>query len=223
MRWLTAALTVLAFGCMEARAGAVVFWTDQQTGTIGRANPDGSGVTESLITGAAAPAGMAADGQYLYWANASTSSIARANLDGTGVDLSFITGANSPVGVAVDGQHLYWANQGSSAIGRANLDGTGVDQAFIAGTNNSYGVAVDASLTTSSSGPTRPVTRCVVPRLAHMRIGTATLALRRAHCRLGRVHRPHHIPRHHRLRVIKQSARPRTTHAPHFPIYIIVT
>jgi virginiamycin B lyase len=111
-------------------------------------------VTESLITGAAAPAGLATDGQHLYWANSSTSSIARANLDGTGVDLSFITGANSPVGVAVDGQHVYWANQGSSAIGRAGLDGTGVDQAFIAGTNNSYGVAVDASLTTSSSGPT---------------------------------------------------------------------
>jgi virginiamycin B lyase len=142
--WLIAALAVLAFGCVQARAHAAVYWTNQQTGTIGRANTDGGGVTESLVTGANAPAGMAVDGQHIYWANAGTNSIARANLDGSGVNESFITGANAPVGIAVDGQHIYWANQGSNAVGRANLVGTGVNQAFITGTNDTYAVAVDA-------------------------------------------------------------------------------
>lgn len=119
---------------------------------------------------------------------------------------------------------------GSSRLGWALTKPEGICDAGVDGDARLSGhwgrgrcAGADHTLTTSSSGPTRPVTRCVVPRLAHMTIGTATLALRRAHCRLGRVHRPHHIPRHHRLRVIKQSARPRTTHAPHFPIDITVT
>jgi sugar lactone lactonase YvrE len=137
-------LAMLVLFAVAADAQADVYWTDQQTGTIGRANPDGSGATQSLITGASAPAGIAVDAQHIYWVNASNNSIARANLDGSGVNESFITGANAPVGIAVDGQHIYWANQGSNAVGRANLDGTGVNQAFITGTSNTYAVAVDA-------------------------------------------------------------------------------
>jgi hypothetical protein len=47
-----------------------------------------------------------------------------------------------------------------------------------------------------------------LPNLRHMTIGTARHALHPAHCRLGRVHRRHHTPRHHRSAVTKQSVRP---------------
>ena len=120
-----------------------VYWANSGTGTIGRANLDGTGVNQSFITGAGSPAGVAVDGQHVYWANSGNGTIGRANLDGTGVDQSFITGASPPAGVAVDASTVYWANGGSGTIGRANLDGTGVNQSFVSGASGPRGVAVD--------------------------------------------------------------------------------
>jgi hypothetical protein len=60
----------------------------------------------------------------------------------------------------------------------------------------------------------------VVPPLRHMTLRQATLALRRAHCRLGKVRRPRHVRRHHILRVSGQSARPRTRHRSGYPVDI---
>jgi hypothetical protein len=126
VRLLVAFVVVVALGLgAAAGARADVFWTNQQTGTIGRANPDGSSPNQSLITALGSPNGIAVAGGFIYWANASTNSIGRANADGTGANATFITGASSPVGVAVDGQFVYWANQGSNSIGRATLAGAG--------------------------------------------------------------------------------------------------
>ena len=136
-------LAMLVLGWSAAAANAAVYWTNQQTSSIGRANQDGTGPNQSLITGASTPEGIAIEGGSVYWANGSTNSIGRANLDGTAANQSFITGASSPVGVAVDGSYVYWANQGSNSIGRANLDGTGANQSFITGASNPYAVAVD--------------------------------------------------------------------------------
>jgi virginiamycin B lyase len=136
---VTAVLVSLA---LPATAGAFVYWANGTT--IGRANLDGSGVDQSFITGAAAPAGVAVDGEHIYWVN--TDSIARANLDGTGVLPNFITGAGAPAGVAVDAQHVYWSNYTggmTGTIGRANLDGSGADQSFITGAAGAAEVAVD--------------------------------------------------------------------------------
>lgn len=50
---------------------------------------------------------------------------------------------------------------------------------------------------------------CVVPLLTGDTLATARHALAKAHCRLGRVHRPaRRMRRHGRLRVIRQGARP---------------
>jgi hypothetical protein len=54
------------------------------------------------------------------------------------------------------------------------------------------------------------VSPCVVPSLRRMGIGAARRALRRAHCQLGKVHRPRHVARRHFLRVVGQSPRART-------------
>jgi hypothetical protein len=79
-----------------------VYWANNFTGTIGRANVDGTGANQSFITGASSPVGVAVDAGHVYWTNAGTDTIGRANLDGTGANQSFVTGASFPVGVAVD-------------------------------------------------------------------------------------------------------------------------
>ena len=42
--------------------GAHVYWTNYNSGTIGRAHLDGSGVRQNFITGASFSYGMAVDG-----------------------------------------------------------------------------------------------------------------------------------------------------------------
>lgn len=88
-------------------AGAYVYWTNFESGTIGRANLDGTSPDQSLIAGTSTPNGVVLDGSSLYWANqgaggAGSGSIGQANLDGTSADESLITGTSDPAGVAVD-------------------------------------------------------------------------------------------------------------------------
>jgi len=91
-------LSLLFVGSAEAH----VYWTNNADTTIGRANLDGTGVTQEFIGGAPRPCGAALDAAHLYWTNADNGTIGRANLDGTGVNQSFIGGATMPCGVAVD-------------------------------------------------------------------------------------------------------------------------
>ena len=118
---------------LDGQADVFVYWTNENGTTLGRANLDGTGASESFITGASSPVAVAVDGQHVYWINLGADAISRANLDGTGADQSFITGAADPFGVAVDAQHIYWTNAHANSIGRANLDGSGVSQSFIVG------------------------------------------------------------------------------------------
>jgi hypothetical protein len=55
--------------------------------------------------------------------------------------------------------------------------------------------------------PRATVVRCVAPRLKHLSLVRTRSALRRAHCRLGKVTRPRRWGRHHLLRVFGQSLR----------------
>jgi transglutaminase-like putative cysteine protease len=118
-----------------AVGGGHVYWTAGVLGadghpgaqfTIGRANLDGTGVQESLISGIT-PQCLAVDGAHVYWGGGG-GAIGRANLDGTGVNKTFISAARG-CGLVVDGAHIYWA--GGGGIARANLDGTGVNESFI--------------------------------------------------------------------------------------------
>jgi hypothetical protein len=81
--------------------GAHIYWANQDSQAIGRADLNRSNVNQSFIT-VNSPCGVAVDGAHIYWGNVTTKTIGRANLDGTGVDQSFITGAENPCGVAVD-------------------------------------------------------------------------------------------------------------------------
>jgi virginiamycin B lyase len=140
-----AALLALALA-FAPRAAAFVYWTNDDGGTIGRANLDGTEVNQSFIGGANSPIGVAVNGTHIYWANfgnASGTTIGRANLDGTEANQSFITTATGPCGPGVDSAHVYWAN--GATIGRANLDGTGVDTSFVTGAGIPCGVAANSS------------------------------------------------------------------------------
>jgi cysteine-rich repeat protein/probable HAF family extracellular repeat protein len=85
--------------------GSHIYWTNYNTGSIDRANLDGTGV-QSFIAGANA-FGVAADGTYIYWTG--PSGIGRANLDGSDVNQSFITGVTA-LGVAVS--HVFGCGTG---------------------------------------------------------------------------------------------------------------
>ena len=137
--------------CGLAIDGSHIYWTSSQFGgTIGRANLDGTGVDESLITGVDS-CSVAVDGSHVYWASArSGGEIGRANLNGTSPDHTFIHAGSTvdECGLAVDAGHIYWASASATgpAIGRANLNGTGVDPDFIPlKRGHPCGVAVNAS------------------------------------------------------------------------------
>ena len=142
------ALAVLLLGLAVASpTEARIYWGNFGTGTIGRAELDGTGANQGFITGAGSPGGMAVNYTQIYWVSShDNGTIGRANLDGTGANPNFITGAGNPSGLAVDGAHLYWANNVSGgSIGRANLDGSGANSFFVSGASFPTGVAVDGA------------------------------------------------------------------------------
>ena len=85
----------------DSPLGTHVYWTDYSSGSIGRANLDGTGANRSFITGVNYPYGVAVDATRIYWTSLDTDSIGRAKLDGTGAN-KIITGVPAPLGLAID-------------------------------------------------------------------------------------------------------------------------
>jgi hypothetical protein len=152
-----------AFAAAESPEGVAVdgghvYWANAWTGgalveptSVGRANLDGSGVSQHVVSGVLDPEAIAVDGAHIYWTSYSDdlgATIGRANLNGTGVDNDFVTVGGGAVlgGLAVDAGHIYWSDSFGPTIGRANLDGSGVDDDFITtgeiGYSSPRGVAV---------------------------------------------------------------------------------
>ena len=52
---------MLALAALAARADPFVYWANFKAGTLGRADLDGSRASQSLVTGARGPSGMALD------------------------------------------------------------------------------------------------------------------------------------------------------------------
>lgn len=135
----------LALPCVfAAQAHAYVYWGDPGAGTIGRANNDGSGATDSFIQTGGAPIAVAVNSSYIYWANLTGGTIGRANINGTEVEPSFISGISEPGGVAVTSSYIFWTSLHEQTVGRANLDGSGKLPSLIPTGVSPCGIAVDS-------------------------------------------------------------------------------
>jgi hypothetical protein len=126
-----------------------IYWTqgDATTGSIGRADLDGSGANQEFIphtAGVSDPSGIAVTPTAIYWQNGG-GGIARANIDGTGVNTTFIPTTDSTCGLTSDSSFLYFLDNGGAQIGRAGLDGSSVSPAFAATSQAFCGLSLDVN------------------------------------------------------------------------------
>ncbi len=125
--------------------GHGLYWAVFNTGIIGAANPDGTGVT-TVAAGPTGAFGVAVDASHLYWAVDASSgggAIMEADLNGANSH-ALISGLNNPYGVAVDASHIYWTSYGDNTIMRADLSGSNVTT-LVSSTWEPAAIAVDAS------------------------------------------------------------------------------
>ncbi len=111
---------------IPASASAYVFWSNTNSGgapSIGRANHDGSGVSQTFASGlTGTPQFMDVAGGYVYWGTTVSginAAIGRADLTGGSVNGSFMgfsTQTPKP-GVSVDETYVYWTDQNASGTG----------------------------------------------------------------------------------------------------------
>ena len=130
-----AVFLTFGMGQLEAFVGWI-YWTDNYTDKIQRANLDGSNI-EDLVTGIHAPRGIALDIESgkMYWMDifytdvVGPSKIQRANLDGSNVEDILILGDVWAYGLDLDliNKKMYWTEQGPDRIRRANMDGTNLE------------------------------------------------------------------------------------------------
>ena len=112
----------------DAQVGATtqIYWIDADTGAIRRANADGSGAIENLIT-SGDPTSLALDlaAGKLYWTDTAAGKIKWADLN----DFSShhdLYSSERPTNLALDAANgdLYWTDQVPGSIRRANADGS---------------------------------------------------------------------------------------------------
>jgi len=128
---LSLCIAALLAGASTASASVYVYWGNQGTGSIGRADSDGASSNPGFINGTGSAHDIATDRSHIYWADSAGNRIGRAAINGVDVQPGFIATPSYTDGVAVSGSHVYYANSGGHAIGRANLDGTNPDPNFI--------------------------------------------------------------------------------------------
>jgi hypothetical protein len=142
---------VIGSGAGIAVNSTAIFWENSGSGTVGKANLDGSSPTGNLVTSGPEPScGLAADQNFVYWLDTGIAqSVSRATVDGADRRGSFIASASNAgsCGLAVDPSFLYWGAN-PQAVGRAPVGGGTANNAFIpsavAAANNVCGVAVNS-------------------------------------------------------------------------------
>ena len=109
-----------------------LYWANQGSNTIARANLDGTEVVNT-ITGLNAPYYLSVNESHghIYWTDFNSGVIHRAGLDGS-MPTDFVTGLQRVRDVEVDhaAGKIYWADRNRPDIRRQNLDGTGMEVLF---------------------------------------------------------------------------------------------
>ena len=148
-----------AAGTGAAARTPKIYWTDTGTGKIRRANLDGSGVEDLVISGLRRPDLIAVDPRAgkIYWRDRGTDTIRRggaeyfvqiirrASLDGSGVEDLVTSGLGVVSSIALDpgAGKIYWTDSWTDKIQRANLDGSGVEDLVTSGLHTPTGIALD--------------------------------------------------------------------------------
>ena len=143
---------LVSFGSPRSLAVDVVeghiYWTDQGSRWIWRANLDGSETAAVVNSGLIRPVALALDRDrgHIYWTDAGSNRVQRANLDGSRVETLVSVGLHSPEGLAldVDAGKVYWSDYGTNKIQRANLDGSNVEDLITTGLKIPGELALDA-------------------------------------------------------------------------------
>ena len=145
-----ALLTLGVLGNLSYGDTPQIYWTDEETGKIQRANLDGTNIQDIVTTGLASPSGIALDvaGGKMYWGDGVAGKIQRANLDGTNIqDIVTMGFLESPYGIALDaaGGKIYWTNWFAGKIQRANLNGSNIEDIVTEDLEFLEGIALDAA------------------------------------------------------------------------------
>jgi hypothetical protein len=142
--------------CGVALDQSHVYWANSgpanaapRTGSLGRANLDGSEPALALVPGLEHPCAVALGSDHLFWIERRPSGqnwggVGRAGLDGSSPQRLFIPfhTVNPGCGLAASGGYLYWGQD--EAIARANLQGGEVDETFIPNAGVVDGIAIQA-------------------------------------------------------------------------------
>lgn len=138
LKSLLAAISIFALYSTESSAQKV-YWSDNGSKKIQRANLDGSQVENILQSVLLQPRGIAVDLQHgkMYWSDTSGGRIVRANLDGTEAE-AILFGIPNPNAIALDlnAGKLYFTDAESGfeytivRVRRANLDGSALETIY---------------------------------------------------------------------------------------------
>jgi hypothetical protein len=135
-----AVVALLAALAAATPASAQIWWANEGSDSIGRAELDGSAADGDAIAdpGILDPNGVAIDGEFAYVSHASDAdtegAIGRVPLTGGAAQPEFVVvPSGTPGGVAIDTGFIYWTRP---TIGRAGLDGAPVTPAFINAANS---------------------------------------------------------------------------------------
>jgi hypothetical protein len=131
---LVAFCALLMFLAAPRPAGAAIYWTDIDAGTIGRASLDGKNVGRDFIHDPVSPWDIVANDRHLFWSDVNRGTVSRSRLNGRGLIRSFLElppwWTPDPRGLAVDRYHLYWT-QPSVFLGRSRIDGRKAQPRFV--------------------------------------------------------------------------------------------
>ncbi len=124
--------------------GEYVYWANSETGYIGRAKLDGTGVEETwLHTEATSVVGLAVDAGHIYWGAFPTVYIGRATLAGGSIEKTWLKAESSVTAIAVNSEHIYWTLTGGF-IGRATIAGGSIEKEWLT-TPSPTGLALTAT------------------------------------------------------------------------------